>query len=487
MILKGWQRYHTIWAMLFLGWFVSYIDRVATGPVVTWMIENEVSFMANVENPHGLGGLIGSLFFAGFMLNQLPGGYLGDKFGYRTIVVLSIFWAGVVTLLTGVIGGLVVFVLMRVLLGLGEGVFYSNDRSYIVFNTPPEKVGLGMGVVITGLSVGLTVATIGVPLLINAAEPFMGKEAWRSPFLICGIFTMFCAFLIFKFMRPNIIPGQKVDPNSPGIKEEYGKAITHMVLYAAIFLAIIMGIYFASTKLGLSNIGIAFILTALCPLLIFVVYKMKKSEVHPILFNKNLVFLYLSFIPVIWHLWFYGYWSVAIVQDFGGGALLAAALVASFNGLAGIIGFPLGGKISDKLVDKPNGRRNVLVILTVLLTISIFIFAGYVMTGNNNPVLMSIILFISGLFFFALQPVSHALLADLAPAEQRGTAFGMMNLISEIGAVLCPVVSGVLRDSTGSWGIPLLLDGALMAASFLLVLGISQKAVQRVQAKPSVS
>ena len=100
---------------------------------------------------------------------------------------------------------------------------------------------------------------------------------------------------------------------------------------------------------------------------------------------------------------------------------------------------------------------------------------------------MSIILFISGLFFFALQPVSHALLADLAPAEQRGTAFGMMNLISEIGAVLCPVVSGVLRDSTGSWGIPLLLDGALMAASFLLVLGISQKAVQRVQAKPSVS
>ncbi|BCJ88231.1 hypothetical protein [Effusibacillus dendaii] len=48
-----------------------------------------------------------------------------------------------------------------------QGVFYSNDRSYIVFHSPPEKVGLGMGVVITGLSVGLTVATIGTPLLIK--------------------------------------------------------------------------------------------------------------------------------------------------------------------------------------------------------------------------------------------------------------------------------------------------------------------------------
>lgn len=61
---KGWQRYHTIWAMLFLGWFISYVDRTAAGSVITWMIDNKVSFLSNVPNPHGLGGLIGSLFFA---------------------------------------------------------------------------------------------------------------------------------------------------------------------------------------------------------------------------------------------------------------------------------------------------------------------------------------------------------------------------------------------------------------------------------------
>lgn len=476
---KGWQRYHTIWAMLFLGWFVSYIDRTATGPVITWMIDNKVSFLSNVANPHGLGGLIGSLFFAGFMINQYPGGSIGDKYGHRTVVILSILWAGVVTLITGLTSGLIIFVALRVLLGLGEGVFYSNDRSYIVYHTPPEKVGLGMGVAITGLSAGLTVATLGIPILLQAMKPIMGQEAWRSPFLLMGVVTLISVFFMYKYMRPKLAPGQKVDESSPAYKEMYGKAFMQLLMYAVVFLAIIMGIYFAAVKMGLSDIAIAFIMVCICPLFIIYLYKVKKDEVKPVLANKNLIFLYLSFIPIIWHLWLYGFWSVSIVKDFGGGALVAAALVASFNGLAGIIGFPLGGKISDKVANKPNGRRNVLLILTALLTVSIFIFTAYVMSGHHNPVIMSIILFISGLLFFALQPVSHALTSDIAPSTNRGSAFGMYNFISEIGAVLSPVVSGVLRDSTGGWGAPLILDGVLLAVSCLFVFLVRSKSSNR--------
>ncbi len=31
------------------------------------------------------------------------------------------------------------------------------------------------------------------------------------------------------------------------------------------------------------------------------------------------------------------------------------------------------------------------------------------------------------------------------------SAFGVWNLIAEIGAILSPVVSGALRDATGGW------------------------------------
>ena len=104
---KASESYKRIWVMLFLGWTFAYIDRTLTGPVVTWMIQNKVGFMASATTPHALGGLLGSLFFAGYMLTQFPGGYFGDKFGHRTIIVISITWAGVVTFLTGLTGGLV--------------------------------------------------------------------------------------------------------------------------------------------------------------------------------------------------------------------------------------------------------------------------------------------------------------------------------------------------------------------------------------------
>lgn len=116
--------------------------------------------------------------------------------------------------------------------------------------------------------------------------------------------------------------------------------------------------------------------------------------------------------------------------------------------------------------------------LTAALTVFIFIFAGYVMSGRKDKVIMSLILFISGLIFFALQSVSHALTAETAPEKQRGAAFGMWNLIAEIGAVLSPVISGSLRDSTGGWSTPLILDGVLMGISCLLIMGVGSRVFQ---------
>jgi len=234
-----------------------------------------------------------------------------------------------------------------------------------------------------------------------------------------------------------------------------------------------MGVYFATNAMGLTDVVIAVILTGLAFILIVFIYNNKGTEIRPVLKDRNLILIYLSAIPILWHLWFYGFWGGAVVKDFGGGTLTSALLVISFNAIAGLMGFPLGGKLSDMVAHKRNGRRNVLIILTGLLTVFIFIFAAYVMSGRKDMVVESIILFVSGLIFFALQAVSHALTAETAPTALRGSAFGMWNLIAEIGAVLSPVVSGALRDSTGSWGTPLILDGVLMAISCLLIMGVA--------------
>ncbi len=67
-------RYRTLWIWLLLAWTVSYADRTVTGPVVSYMINNDLAFVQGVETPFALGGLIGSLFFAGYMLTQSQAG-----------------------------------------------------------------------------------------------------------------------------------------------------------------------------------------------------------------------------------------------------------------------------------------------------------------------------------------------------------------------------------------------------------------------------
>src|SRR5918999_4314208 len=158
--------YKALWGVLLLGWVVSYADRTVTGPVIAWMIQNESGFIGDASNPATVGGLVGSMFFLGYMLTQYPGGRLGDRFGHREMIIVSLLAAGVLTVVSGLVAGLVAFVAARVLTGLGEGVFYSNDRTLIITHTPAAKRTLGLGVVFAGVSVGLTLGVLLTPVLI---------------------------------------------------------------------------------------------------------------------------------------------------------------------------------------------------------------------------------------------------------------------------------------------------------------------------------
>ena len=114
--------YRVLWFWLLLGWVASGADRTITGPVVTYMINTDVPLIAGAQNPFALGGLVGSLLFAGYMLTQFPGGYVGDRFGHRTVIVIAIVWAGAATILSGVVTALLGFVALRVVTGLGAGL-----------------------------------------------------------------------------------------------------------------------------------------------------------------------------------------------------------------------------------------------------------------------------------------------------------------------------------------------------------------------------
>src|SRR5688572_13314903 len=299
--MRTWPAYRTLWVFLLLGWTVSAADRALTGPVVTWMIENDVAFLKAAENPYALGGLIGGLFFAGYMLTQFPGGYLGDKYGHRTIIVISLIWAGIATMISGVITGLVAFIAIRVITGLGEGAFYSNDRSLIAQETPQEKRSLGMGFVITGLSIGITIAVVFTPNLIElGSSVFAADEAWRMPFLVLGAATLVVGIATSLYFR-------RQERGLPWVR-----ATLHLMAFSAVGLTAVMAVYFIGDAAGLSDLWIAVLEVALALTLVGFVFTRRNTDVGAVLKSRDLVLINIAFIAVLWNLWFFSFWSVSI-------------------------------------------------------------------------------------------------------------------------------------------------------------------------------
>jgi MFS transporter, ACS family, D-galactonate transporter len=465
---RSWPPYRTMWIFLLLGWTVSAADRALTGPVVTWMIDNDVGFLQSASNPHALGGLIGGLFFAGYMLTQWPGGYLGDRYGHRTVITISLVWAGLATLLSGIVTGLVLFIAIRVLTGLGEGAFYSNDRSLIAEKTPIEKRSLGMGVVITGLAIGITIAILATPELIKlGGSVFAGAEAWRMAFLVLGAVTLVVGIAVAVYFR-------RQEPGLP-----YGRAALHMGAYAAGGLAAVMAVYFIGTSAGLSDLWIAVIEVALALCLVMAVFAGKGEELGPVIRNRDLWLINFAFIAVLWNLWFFSFWSVSIVADAAHSSFGRSALIAAFNAGAGILGFPVGGWLSDVAVRRGIGRRPLVIGFTFAQMLLTLAFGFVILDSTPSVWLMAALLFSASTFFNAMQPMAQGMLADIADPAYRGAAFGMNNLIGEIGAVLSPPVSGALRDATGAWSTAVFLDAAIITVAVVLFVLVRERTSSR--------
>ena len=452
-------NYKALWGLLLFGWIVSYADRTLTGPVVAWMIQNKAGFIGDSANPAALGGLVGSMFFLGYMLTQYPGGRLGDRFGHREMIIVSLLWAAVLTAVSGLVAGLVAFVAARVLTGLGEGVFYSNDRTLIMNHTPVAKRTLGLGVVIAGLSIGLTVGIIATPLLIGwGASMGMGGEAWRVPFFAFAVFTLIVVAVAFVFFRAKLGGAMRLMP-----------PFLRLIAFSAPTFVVIVALFLLAETLHWPEWQTALVAGVIAAVYIAVIVRsVQRSGRGATLLNRNMWLIYVAYIAILWNLWFFSFWSVQIVKEAAHSSLVAAGLTAAFNAGAGIIGFPIGGWLADRRARQGKGRKPLAIVCAVVHTILAVAFGLTIMGGQPSLVLLGLILFTSGLFFNALQPIVHGITGDLVPDDQRGSAFGIFNLIAEIGAVASPVVSGILRDATGSWAPGVFVAAGVMAVSVVL-------------------
>jgi MFS family permease len=391
-------------ALLCAMYFITYVDRVNVSTAAS-VFGKEL----NLSNTQV--GFVFSAFAYFYLVFQIIGGRIGDRFGARrTLTICSLIWAGA-TVLTGLAGGLMSMVLARMLLGLGEGATFPTATRAMSNWVAPDKRGFAQGITHAFARVGNAVTPPLVTWLMLA-------YSWRGSFIILGVVSFVWVIIWAWYFRdnprdhPGITP-QELTPLPPYVGAKESPPIPWRPLMKR--MAPVTVVYFCYG----------------------------------------------------WTLWLFLSWIPQYFLHNYQMNLRNSALFASGVFFAGVLGDWLGGLVTDHLLRKTGNltkSRSVMVAVCNLATLASLFPILFVHDVTVAAICLSL-----G-FFFAEMTIGPmwAIPMDIAP-KYSGTASGMMNSGSALAAIISPVVGGWIIDTTGNWDWPfigsmmLMLTGALLA------------------------
>lgn len=152
---------------------LNYIDRSAIG-IAAPLMTADLGLSATKF------GLAVAAFYWIYAPIQLFLGRLCDRFSvYKLLALGTLLWS-VSTLLMGFVMGFLSLFLLRLILGVGESIFFPGSSKIICRHVPPERRGLANGIIAVALALGPALGTlIGGSLL--------AAFGWRVMFVGFGL------------------------------------------------------------------------------------------------------------------------------------------------------------------------------------------------------------------------------------------------------------------------------------------------------------
>jgi MFS family permease len=156
--------------------FINYVDRGNLATAAT-LIQQQLHLSATQL------GILLSAFFYTYVPAQPAVGWLSERFGAHRILAAGVAIWSVSTLLTGLAGGFISLLLLRLMLGLGESAGFPCASKLVALAVEPRHIGLANGVIAFAYLVGPAVGTTLGGLL-------MDSFGWRPVFMLFGALSM---------------------------------------------------------------------------------------------------------------------------------------------------------------------------------------------------------------------------------------------------------------------------------------------------------
>jgi len=161
---------------------------------------------------------------------------LGDRFGRRALIVLGCLATGLFTLATSTATTTTGFLVWRFMTGFALGACLPNVSALSSEIAPPHLRATVMAVVSAGIPLGLFLAGVTAPAIIDAAQ-------WHGLFYVCGGFAVVLAVLMM-----GVLEGGPPKDAKPAEKKADGSKLPQLMLFKSPWLlpfgvfAVILGL-----------------------------------------------------------------------------------------------------------------------------------------------------------------------------------------------------------------------------------------------------
>ncbi|MZI93773.1 MFS transporter [Vibrio sp. CAIM 722] len=421
-------------AMLFLITSVNYGDRAT---------------LSIVGDPmsHALGldtiamGYIFSGFSWAYVIGQIPGGLLLDKFGSKRVYLFSIITWSIFTFVQGFIdlfpGSSVISVLflLRFMVGICESPAFPGNSRIVAAWFPAQERGTASAI----FNAAQYFATV-------IFAPIMGwlthAVGWNHVFFFMGGVGLVCAVIWQKVIYA---PKQHPSINDAELKYiEAGGALTNLDA--------------PEQKNKPANVQPEVVVS-------------KKEAIKDLMSSRMMLGIYLGQYCINALTYFFITWFPVYLVQARHMSILEAGFIAAIPAICGFLGGISGGIMSDFFLSRGvslTWARKIPIIGGMLLSTSM-VACNYIDTGWMVVGFMALAFFGKG-----VGALGWAVMSDTAPKEVAGLSGGIFNTVGNLSGIVTPIAIGYIIAATGSFNGALIYVGihALVAIfSYLVIVG----------------
>jgi ACS family glucarate transporter-like MFS transporter len=406
-------RWEVVVAICILG-FIAYIDRVNLSVAAPFIMKEFGIDKVQL-------GMIMSAFFIPYMLMQLPGGIIAQRWGTRWIPGFAILGWSLFTILTAFAWGFLSLVVIRALFGFGEGPIFPSFGVTLARWTSVKEKAWASSFMLVGPYAG---PIIGQPVTVW----IMTMWSWRTVFYVYGLVGAIGGLFWLYHHR-----------NHPSEHPRVNKAELEYITSTSNEAAIAAHARHEHAPWGKWLTSYQF--WAFGFMYFAVGYMM---------------FLFLSWLPVY-------------LLEAGGLSLKAMGIASAYPWLAMCTVIMIWGKVSDVLVGRGYSKFKVRTIpgfIGLFVCSLSFLMAANVQTVNENLFWLTMTLGFCGFTYNA----SMATMYDLG-GRFGGSIMGWIQTTTNIAGITAPVVTAMLVKSFG-WGPAIMISSVvpfLGALSWFLV------------------